>query len=89
MKTLTSNLMSRVVQVLSPGSPFRYNIPSFDLLEVKMWHLVKSRNTLQIEKHYDMFECNHSAINLDRVHPVWMKIKDGQVSLYPSHPSEA
>ena len=69
-----------VVQVLSLGSPFRYNIPSFDLLAVEMRQLkVKGYTTENIEKHYDIFVCNHSASDLERVYPAWMIIKDATV----------
>lgn len=69
-----------VVQVLSIGLPFRYNIPSFDVLAVEMRQLrVKGYTAENIEKHYDIFVCNHAAGGLDRVYPAWMTIKDGTI----------
>ena len=69
-----------MVQVLSLGSPFLYNIPSFDLLSVEMRQVRINGYTAEDKQvQYDIFVCNHSASDLDRVYPWWMTIKDATI----------
>ena len=62
------------VLVLSVGPPFRYDIPSFDLLAVELRQLkVKGYTSEGEEKHYDIFIRN---LSFTCVYPVWMAIRD-------------
>ena len=57
------------VLVLSVGPPFRYDIPSFDLLAVELRQLkVKGYTSEGEEKHYDIFIRNFSSFT--RVYPM-------------------
>ena len=66
------------VCVLSVGMPFRYVIPSFDVIAIEMRQLrMKGYTPGGEERNYDIF------IRIDpslcRQYPVWMVIKDGTV----------
>ena len=66
------------VLVLSVGPPFRYTIPSFDVLAVKLRQMkVKGYTPEGEEKHYDMFIRNLPSFA--RSYPVWMAIRDATV----------
>jgi hypothetical protein len=61
--------------VVSLGAPFKYVIPSFDVLEVEIRHMrVKGYNKDGEEESYDFFIRNDPS--LCRVYPVWMEVTD-------------
>ena len=66
------------VCVLSVGEPFRYVIPSFDVIAIEMRQLkVKGYTAEGEERNYDLFIRNDPS--LCRPYHVWMVIKDGTV----------
>ena len=66
------------VCVLSVGMPFRYVIPSFDVIAIEMRQLrMKGYTPEGEERNYDIFIRNDPS--LCRQYPVWMVIKDGTV----------
>ena len=63
------------VCVLSVGPPFRYVIPSFDILAIDMWQMrIKGYTAEGEERNYDIF-----IPSLCQPYPVWMVIRDGTV----------
>lgn len=61
--------------VLGLGAPFKYVIPSFDVLEVEIrYMIVKGYNNKGEEESYDFFI--RSDPSLCRVYPTWMEVKD-------------
>ena len=65
------------VCVLSVGLPFRYIIPSFDIIPNKMRQMVKGYTTDGEEHNYNIFI--HNNPSLCRLYQVWMVIRDIEV----------
>jgi len=66
------------VCVLSVGMPFRYVIPSFDIIAIEMRQMkIEGYTTDGEERNYDIFIRNDPS--LCRLYPVWMVIRDGTV----------
>ena len=66
------------VCVLSVGPPFRYVIPSFDIIAIDMRQIrIKGYPAEGEERNYDIFIRNDPS--LCRPYPVWMVIRDGIV----------
>ena len=67
-----------IVCVLPVGMPFRYVIPSFDVIAIEMRQMkIKGYTTDGEERNYDIFIRNDPS--LCRLYPVWMVIRDGTV----------
>ena len=78
--TIDGNNHDDEVLVLSVGQPFRYNIPSFDLLVVEPRKMkVKGSTSEGEEKHYDIYIRNLRSFT--HVYPVWMAIRDATILL--------
>ena len=73
--TLLQAMNQMIVCVLSMGVPFRYVIPSFDVIAIEMWQMKIKGYTAEGED--DIFICNNPS--LCQLYPVWMFIRDGTV----------
>ena len=66
------------VCILTVGKPFRYTIPSFDVIAVELRQVrLKGYNSDGDELTYDGFIRND--ISLSRSYPTWMTVKDGTI----------
>ena len=66
------------VCVLSVRMPFRYVIPSFDVIATEIRQMkIKGYTTDGEEHNYDIFI--HNDLSLCRLYSVWMVIRDGTV----------
>ena len=66
------------VCVLSIGPPFKYVIPSFDVLQIQLRQLkIMGYDSKGDDKYYDFF-IRHSP-SLSHEYPAWMIIKDATI----------